>query len=218
MAVASLGSECQLTGRILLHNASVSFKELMDKLSAHLYPEEKNLSGEQVKRAAELARNTLGMLVKHNLVRSWQGEYDLVTHYSLDSTECILRLSLPRYLVKVGSEMSPVHLSILEALVVHGSLLKSEVIALLTSTESIKRPALEKALDELIQSNFVTGAQVSSPALSEDKPVKKRLAKEEEKLGRESEEFPVRVNLLKLLGEERRKCVVDFAREKVSGD
>jgi hypothetical protein len=30
-----------------------------------------------------------------------------------------------------------------------------------------------------------------------------------------NEEFPVRVNLMKFLGEERRHCVLDFAKEKI---
>ena len=46
------------------------------------------------------------------------------------------------------------------------------------------------------------------------------MVKEEQKNGSPNinsitEEFPVRVNLMKFLGEERRKCVIDFAKEKI---
>ena len=88
--------------------------------------------------------------MKHNLVKTSQEEYEQSTLYSLDAKECILRLSLPRYLQKVHNDMSPVHATIVEALFIHGSLLKSEIVSLLLSTESLKRGAVEKALEDLI--------------------------------------------------------------------
>lgn len=56
------------------------------------------LNPEQLTKAWELSRNTLAILMKHNLVRTSQEEYEQSTLYSLDAKECILRLSLPRYL------------------------------------------------------------------------------------------------------------------------
>jgi hypothetical protein len=50
---------------------------------------------------------------------------------------------------------------ILESLVLHGSLLKSELLSLLQadSSASATGPAkIEKVLEELIQANYVTGA------------------------------------------------------------
>ena len=46
---------------------------------------------------------------------------------------------------------------------------------------------------------------------------KKRALKEEEKV-QASEEFPVKVNLLKFLAEERRQCILDFSRDKINYD
>jgi len=131
------------------------------------------LNPEQLTKAGELSRNTLAILMKHNLVRTSQEEYEQSTLYSLDAKECILRLSLPRYLIKVQNEMSHVHASIIEALFIHGSLLKSEVVTLLLSNESLKRAAVEKALEDLIQLNFVTGAH-SYQQLTSGETKKKR--------------------------------------------
>jgi hypothetical protein len=58
---------------------------------------------ETTEQASLFCRNTLAMLIKHNLVKAQQGEYDLVTYYSMDSRECLLRLSIPRYFVKIRS-------------------------------------------------------------------------------------------------------------------
>lgn len=70
-------------------------------------------------------------MIKHNVVKAWQSEHDLITYYQLDEKECILRLSLPRYIVSIRERMGTIHMQILETLVLHGSLLKNEIVQIL---------------------------------------------------------------------------------------
>lgn len=100
-----------------------------------------------------LAKNTLAILIKHNLVKAWQSELDLITYYKLDEQECLLRLSLPKYLSRISHTLTPIHSQILEAIVIYGSLLKSEIAAVLDSPININ-----SAIDDLIQMNYVLGA------------------------------------------------------------
>ena len=83
------------------------------------------------KALSELCRNSIANLMKHNLVKAWQSDFDQVTYYSLDERECLLRLSMPRYLVKLRLQLAPIHQSIMETVFLHGSLLKSEIVSLL---------------------------------------------------------------------------------------
>lgn len=108
-------------------------------------------------QASEFARNSLAILMKHNLVKAWQAQLDLVTFYNLDEKECLLRLSLPRYLVSLKKSHSTLHQSIIESVVIYGSLLKSEVVSLV-SNEHHHKENIERAFDELIQTNYLIGA------------------------------------------------------------
>lgn len=44
-------------------------------------------------------RNIIAALIKHNLLKITQSDFDQLTYYSIDEESCILRLSMPRYLV-----------------------------------------------------------------------------------------------------------------------
>ncbi len=74
-----------------------------------------------------LSTNCLAHLIKHNLARAWESEFDQVTYYDFDNKECLLRLSIPRYLIKISKEYSLLHMKILEDIFINGSLMKSEI-------------------------------------------------------------------------------------------
>jgi len=104
-----------------------------------------------------MCTNCVAHLIKHNLVRAWESEFDQVTYYDFDHKECLLRLSIPRYLVQINKEHSPLHMKILEDIVINGSLMKSEIINSHLSSEAL--PKIQAAIDDLIQSNYIVGAQ-----------------------------------------------------------
>ena len=90
---------------------------------------------------SELCRNTLVILMKHNLVKVWQSEIELITFYQFNEVECLLRLSIPRYtayyfttshryLTQTRRLFSALHLQVLETIVIHVSLMKSEIEAI----------------------------------------------------------------------------------------
>ena len=66
-------------------------------------------TGRSEDKASNLCKNAVAHLIKHNLVRAWESEFDQVTHYEFDQRECLLRLSMARYIVKIGSLYSPLH-------------------------------------------------------------------------------------------------------------
>jgi len=112
--VSPLGSDLAKVGSLLLRSGSLSFKELTQKLS---------LSEKSI-------HSSLVLLTKHNLVRSWQSEFDQVTHFAIDDKELILRLSAPRYMIRLKHKYSQIHLEVLENIYMYGSLLKSEIVEL----------------------------------------------------------------------------------------
>ena len=118
--MTSLGAEIQQVGGLLLRNGSTSIKELVKKFVSK--------TGQAEDVATHLCKNAVAHLIKHNLVRAWESEFDQVTHYDFDHKECLLRLSMPRYLVKIGNQYSTLHQRILEDIYVNGSLLKSEIV------------------------------------------------------------------------------------------
>lgn len=88
---------------------------------------------------------------------------------------------------------------------------------------------MEASIEELIQQNYLVGAQsylTLSTSMVEKKLVngnKKRKVKEEAKREvaavqqQSDDEFPIRINFVKLLSEERRRCVLDFSQSKLEG-
>jgi len=91
----SLGGEHLKTlGSTLLRLGSLSFKDLSAKLSS---------------MSSQDCSNGLALLIKHNLVRAWVSEFDQITYYAFDTRECLLRLSIPRYLQKLRGKYSSVH-------------------------------------------------------------------------------------------------------------
>lgn len=129
--MGSFGSEIQLVGGLLLRNGSTSFKDLIKKYSAK--------TGLAEEQAAVMCTNCVAHLIKHNLVRAWESEFDQVTYYDFDHKECILRLSIPRYLVQINKEHSALHMKILEDIVINGSLMKSEIINSQLSSEPLPK-------------------------------------------------------------------------------
>lgn len=83
-----------------MRQGSLSFKDVTEQV--HLAMVQKL----EQSALSELVRNTLALLIKHNLVKAWQSEYDQITYYTFDQEECLLRLSMPRYLVRVGTLLS----------------------------------------------------------------------------------------------------------------
>ena len=73
----------------------------------------------------------------------------------------------------------------------------------------------------MIQDNYLVSAQ--SYFETSDKPVQalnKRQQKEEDKKGMKDKkeldhDFPIRVNMIKFLAEERRQVIIDFAKAKL---
>ncbi len=100
--MSNLGSECKLIGGILLRNGSLSLKDLVQNViniaRENSINDEIIINEEYIKT---MCRNTLVILIKNNLVKAWQSELDLITYFTLDELECLLRLSLPRYILKV---------------------------------------------------------------------------------------------------------------------
>ena len=88
---------------------------------------------------------------------------------------------------------------------------------------------IHTAIDDLIQSNYIVGAQSYLKLSPENHNTsvkatpKKRVAKEEDKKAvkdlkivkdEDEHDFPVKINSLKMLAEERRKALVDFGSAK----
>ena len=133
-----------------MRNGSTSFKDLVKKCIAKTSLSEEN--------ATVLCKNCVAHLIKHNLVRAWESEFDQVTHYDFDHKECFLRLSVPRYLVKINKEFSTLHMKILEDIYINGSLMKSEIINSQLNKE-YPGEKIQTAIDDLIQANYIVGAQ-----------------------------------------------------------
>jgi hypothetical protein len=104
-------------GSTLLRSGSLSFKDLAAKL-----PE----------MSQQEYSNAVAILIKHSLARAWVSEFDQITYYSFDERECVLRLSAPRYFVKLRGKYSQTHQAVAESIFLYGSLLRSEVVELVT--------------------------------------------------------------------------------------
>lgn len=104
-------------GSTLLRSGSLSFKDLAAKLQ---------------EMSQQECSNALAILIKHNLARAWVSEFDQITYYKFDERECILRLSAPRYFVKLRGKYSQTHQVVAESIFLYGSLLRSEVVELIT--------------------------------------------------------------------------------------
>ncbi len=151
--MSPLGSETQLIASQLLRNGSLSGKDL----AAKVLLARPDLSESQ---AANLSKDCLCILFKHNLVRAWQSEMDLITYYKIDEKECLMRLSIPRYLMKIKLQYGAVHQQIMEVIYIHGSLNRNEIGQL------VEKGNVIQALEELIQDNYVTGAYSFSEGTS----------------------------------------------------
>ncbi len=110
----------------------------------------------------------------------------------------------------------------------YGSLLKREVLDLMEGSQ-----LAEKAIEDLIQDNFLVSARsyidiekMGAESKSKNSS-KKRQTKEEEKRAHKMKkeevasvdhDFPICVNMIKFLAEERRQVVLDFAKAKILGN
>ena len=72
-----MGEEIQVVGGLLLRNGSTSLKDLVKK-----YAKKSGKGGEDAANA--LCKNAVAHLIKHNLVRAWESEFDQVTYYEFD--------------------------------------------------------------------------------------------------------------------------------------
>ena len=175
----------------------------------------KDLAGKLPEMSQQECSNTLAILIKHNLARAWVSEFDQITYYTFDERECVLRLSAPRYFVKLRGKYSPTHQAVAETIFLYGSLLRSEVAELVTDERA------QGAIEDLIQDNYLVSAQ--SYFEGAEKPAQtlnKRQQKEEDKKGMKDKkevdhDFPIRVNMIKFLAEERRQVIIDFAKAKL---
>ena len=170
--VSFLGSECQSLASLIHRNSPASF-QLLHNLNPTL-------------PVSDL-RNLLCMLVKHNLIAV--KEQDLTPYYTFEARECLLRLSLPRYITRIRDKMGAMYATAIESVVIHGSLTKRELVQIMGGHG-------EKEVEELLSANYLTGVVSYSQS-------------------GEASEFPVRVNLLKCLEDERRESLIDFAEAKL---
>eukprot|EP00352_Strombidinopsis_acuminata_P008316 CAMPEP_0176350178 /NCGR_PEP_ID=MMETSP0126-20121128/9263_1 /TAXON_ID=141414 ORGANISM="Strombidinopsis acuminatum, Strain SPMC142" /NCGR_SAMPLE_ID=MMETSP0126 /ASSEMBLY_ACC=CAM_ASM_000229 /LENGTH=93 /DNA_ID=CAMNT_0017700025 /DNA_START=161 /DNA_END=442 /DNA_ORIENTATION=- len=80
----------------------------------------------------EQIRNALVVLIKHNLVNVAFNEFESTNMYTFDDTECLLRLSFPRYLALIeqsstnGKSME-IEMIILREVFLNGSLTREEI-------------------------------------------------------------------------------------------
>lgn len=80
----------------------------------------------------ENATNCIAVLLKHNMLKAEFNGYKHAHYYTFNFSECLLRLSLPRYLsTNVNSNgaslRDSVKFAILREIFLAGSLLKSEI-------------------------------------------------------------------------------------------
>lgn len=66
--------------------------------------------------------------MKHNLVTTHYAEFEHIQYYSFDEKECLLRLSYPRYLIQFKQQGKELFEIIMQEVLIHGSLLKSEIV------------------------------------------------------------------------------------------
>ena len=71
-------------------------------------------------------------MIKHNLLSNRLDEFNNTLLYEFRHTECILRLSMPRYLSMIGKKTSDsqaiIKMHIIKEIFLAGSLLKSEIV------------------------------------------------------------------------------------------
>jgi hypothetical protein len=109
-------------------------------------------------------RNTVGCLVKHNLLSLTFSEFDRARYLQLARTRCLLRLSAPRYLAAARTRLGQAQAAVLEELYVSGSLMRHEIAPSVLSSNpqtNMNERDVTKVLEDLILGGWITGAQPS---------------------------------------------------------
>jgi len=171
-------------------------------------------------------RNVLVALIKHNLLKITQSDFDQLTYYSIDDQACLLRLSMPRYLIQTKLQHGDLAAAVLEEIYLNGSLFKSELVPLLLERFSqmgakLFEGEIIRVLEELTMMGFISGAkavnlsetgQVAKKSQTGSKRKAKAARKEEEKEDDDNGvEYPLRINALKFLTNERRDYILKLA-------
>ena len=118
-------------GRVLIRGGALSLSNIAEKTGA----------------SPEHITNCIAVLLKHNLLRADFNSFKHAYFYTFNLSECLLRLSVPRYLTETlnttppaqggpkadsrGSLKSLVRFAIMREIFLAGSLLKSELAQLL---------------------------------------------------------------------------------------
>ena len=143
-------------GRTLIRSGSISSKALLEKTGA----------------SKEELQNVVTVLIKHNLLSNNLDEFSNALSFEFRHTECLLRLSMPRYLSSVGKEAtdaeSMLKFVILKELFLAGSLSKNELtqtlkrkknshlVSKIGETENLGK-LVDQVCDELTQHNILVG-------------------------------------------------------------
>ena len=102
-------------------------------------------------------QNVLTVLTKHNLLSNHLDRFSNTLYYEFRHTECLLRLSMPRYLSAIGKEAkneasSLLKFVILKEIFLAGSLSKGEIAEILKRKKSwIRELAESENLEKLVE-------------------------------------------------------------------
>eukprot|EP00347_Sterkiella_histriomuscorum_P013778 403363401 len=228
--VSYLGSEVQFIGNLVQRNQPINFMDLLELA-------QNNIKDNQSFANVDL-RNILAVMIKHNILLASLSEFDKITYYSIDEKECILRLSMPKYLTQIRQMHGNLHALIMEEIFINGSLNKSEIIPLILENHQLKITEQEilRSIEELTLKNLIVGAKsydlmdknlmndINEKDINKAKKMSKRSMKMQEDEFQvenlvmqqlmQQMEFPLKINTQRLLAEERRQCVLEMAEQK----
>ncbi|CDW83434.1 UNKNOWN [Stylonychia lemnae] len=226
-----MGSDIQFVGGLLLRNSPINFKDLLDLVQKR--SQNANFTNVDL-------RNILSIITKHNLLIVTQSEFDKVTYFGIDEKECLLRLSIPRYITQCRQKHGELPAQILEEIFINGSLMKSEILPIITEKSAFRITEAEilRAIEELTIINLIIGAKSynlmeqhfvgdsKSKGGRPKKMTKKQIKEEEDKFNEHDlamqqqaqlMEYPLRINTMRFLAEERRQSVIEMAKQKFGG-
>jgi len=120
--------------------------------------------------------NVLTVLTKHNLLRTSYNEFKHTLYYFFDHTECLLRLSFPRYIKMIASSTEAADDQKLVTLIIReiylaGSLTKKEILQVLAlprikstlgELDATTARKVDKIIDDLTLGHYLVGVSQAS--------------------------------------------------------
>lgn len=151
-------------GRMLLRCGAKSYNELLRML------EEQHPT---TKEPQNLLRNVLTILIKHNLLSTSFSSFDTHTVYSFSHSECLLRLSMPRYL---HATQGALRQAVLREVFMAGSLTKEEaVMSVGRRVKGVSSQEVNNEINDLTLHHYLVGVSAHSlPSASEENKTRKR--------------------------------------------